>query len=64
MQIAEDLREYILKGGQRPGRDTVQAQKEGTTVHFATLTELCHLNNSELEPQFQNAKMSYSEAMP
>ena len=31
----------------------VGARKEGKTVHFASLMDLCHLKNSELEPQFQ-----------
>ena len=26
-----------------------EAQKEGRTVHFATLMDICHLKNSELE---------------
>ena len=30
-----------------------EARKEGKTVHFASLIDLCHLKNSELEPQFQ-----------
>ena len=30
-----------------------QAQKECKTVHFAMLTDLCHLKNSELDKQFQ-----------
>ena len=30
-----------------------EARKEGRTVHFASLMDLCHLKNSELEPQFQ-----------
>ena len=30
-----------------------RAQKEGRTVHFATLMDICHPKNSELEPRFQ-----------
>ena len=30
-----------------------EARKEGKTVHFASLMDICHLKNSELEPQFQ-----------
>ena len=30
-----------------------EARKEGKTVHFASLMDLCHLKNSELEPKFQ-----------
>ena len=33
-----------------------EARKKGTTVHFASLMDLCHLKNSELEPQFQKYK--------
>ena len=33
-----------------------KAQKEGRTVHFATLMDFCHLKNSELQPQFQKYK--------
>ena len=30
-----------------------EAQKSNKKVHFASLMDLCHLKNSELEPQFQ-----------
>ena len=33
-----------------------EARKEGRTVHFASLMDLCHLKNSELEQQFQKYK--------
>ena len=32
------------------------ARNEGRKVHFASLMDLCHLKNSELEPQFQKYK--------
>ena len=32
------------------------AQKDGVTIHFATMMYLCHLQNSELEQQFQKDK--------
>ena len=32
------------------------AQKEGRTIHFAELMDICHLKNSELEPKFQKYK--------
>ena len=39
-----------------------EARNEGRTVHFASLMNLCHLKNSELEPQFQKYKVQlYSE---
>ena len=33
-----------------------EARNEGRTVHFASLGDLCHLNNSELQPQFKKCK--------
>ena len=33
-----------------------EARNEGRTVHFASLIDVCHLKNSELEPQFQKYK--------
>ena len=30
-----------------------EARTKGAKVHFASLMDLCHLANSELEPQFQ-----------
>ena len=34
--------------------DVIQeAQKEQITVHYATLMDICHLKNAELEPKFQ-----------
>ena len=35
-----------------------EARPEGQTVHFATLLDLCHLKNKELEKQFQNYRGS------
>ena len=33
-----------------------EAHKNNNKVHFASLTDLCHLKNSEWEPQFQKYK--------
>ena len=33
-----------------------EARNDGHTVHFASLMDLCHLENSELQPQFQKYK--------
>ena len=33
-----------------------EARNEGRKVHFASLMDVCHLLNSELEPQFQKHK--------
>ena len=38
------------KGGQK------EAQKNNNKVYFAALMDLCHLENSELEPKFQKYK--------
>ena len=33
-----------------------EARNKGRKVHIASLMDLCHLNNSELEPQYQKHK--------
>ena len=33
-----------------------EARNEGETVHFASLMDICHLKNAELEPKFQKQK--------
>ena len=33
-----------------------EAMTKGRKVHFASLMDLCHLENSEVEPQFQKYK--------
>ena len=33
-----------------------EARNMGRRVHFASLMDLCHLKNSELEPRYQNYK--------
>ena len=39
-----------------------EARNEGRKVHFASLMDLCHLENSEPEPRYQRTKAgSYSE---
>ena len=30
-----------------------EARNEGRTAHFASLMDVCHLKNSEMEPQFR-----------
>ena len=41
---------------------SAEARNEGKTVHFASFMDLCHLKNSELDPNFKNTKVrSYSE---
>ena len=36
--------------------DRYEARNKGRKVHFASLMDLCHLKNSELEPQYQKYK--------
>ena len=31
----------------------LEAQRDKKKVHFATLMDICHLKNAELEPKFQ-----------
>ena len=39
-----------------------EARNKGNAAHFAALKDLCHLKNSEFEPQFQKIKVElYSE---
>ena len=39
-----------------------ETRKKGAKVHFASLMDLCHLENSEFEPQYQSTKAeSYSK---
>ena len=33
-----------------------EARNKGRQVHFVSLMDLCHLKNSELDPQFQKYK--------
>ena len=33
-----------------------EARNKGRKVHFASMTDLCHLKKSELDPQFQKYK--------
>ena len=33
-----------------------EARSKGKIVHLASLMDLCHLKNSELEPQYQKYK--------
>ena len=35
---------------------SLEAQRDNKKVHFGTLMDICHLENAELEPQFQKYK--------
>ena len=41
---------------QKENEVIAEARNKGKTVHLASLTDLCHLKNSELEPQFEKYK--------
>ena len=41
---------------QKQKKVIAEARNEATTVHFGSLMDLCHLENSELKPQIQNYK--------
>ena len=50
----EELEKLLLmqKTKFRSKKEVIQeAQKEGRTVHFASLMDICHLKNAELEPK-------------
>ena len=36
----------------------LEAHRDNKKVHFATLMDICHLKNAELEPKFQKYKRS------
>ena len=41
-----------------------EARTKGIKVYFASLIDMCHLKNAELEAKHQNTKVvSYSEAI-
>ena len=48
-----DKLETIPACAVRKDKSTKEAQKNNNKVHFASLMDLCHRKNSELEPQFQ-----------
>ena len=43
---------------QKQSEVNAEVRTEVHTVHFASLMDLCHLKNSELEPQFQKNSRS------
>ena len=48
--------DWDVKKG-RPKYEVIcQAKKDGKTVHFANLIDLCHLKNAELATHFQKYK--------
>ena len=49
----EKFSAWKLTKGRHKKEVIAEARNEGRKVHFASLMDLCHLKNSELEPKFQ-----------
>ena len=49
----EEILAWQLTKGRNKQEVIAEARNKGTNVHFASLMDLCHLKNSELEPKFQ-----------
>ena len=56
LEKLEKMPAWHLTNVRRKKEVIQEAQREGRTVHVATLMGICHLKNSELEPQFQKYK--------
>ena len=52
----EKLPAWQLDKVQIKSEVVLEAQKEKIKVHFATLMDICHLKNAELEPKHQKYK--------
>ena len=52
----EKILEWQLTKVRNKNDVIAEARNKGHTVHFASSMDLCHLKNSELEPQFQKYK--------
>ena len=52
----EKIRAWQLTKVRNKNEVIAEARNKGRTVHFASLMDLCHLKNSDLEPQFQTYK--------
>ena len=52
----EKIPAWQLKKVRRKKDVIDEARKEGKTLHFASLMDICHLKNSELEPKFRKHK--------
>ena len=59
-QYGSDLGKRVIQEAQQRARNKneviAEARNEGRKVHFASLMDLCHLQKSELEPQYQKYK--------
>ena len=56
LEKLEKILAWQLTKSQKQKEVIEEASNEGTKVHFASLMDLCHLKNSELEPQYQKYK--------
>ena len=55
--IGEIMGKTRENSGMAADEDVIdEARNKGRKVHFASLMDLCHLKNSELEPQYQKHK--------
>ena len=52
----ETIPAWQLTKGRNKKEVIDEARNKGRNVHFASLMDLCHLKNSELEPQYQKYK--------
>ena len=56
MEQARKISVAAEQGQEQKGRSSKRQKKDKRKVHFATLMDICHLKNSELEPKFQKYK--------
>ena len=56
MEKLEKIPAWQLTKVRNTNEVIAEARNEGRTVHFASLMDLCHLKNSELEPKHQKYK--------
>ena len=52
----EKIPSWNFKKVKNKTEEIAEARKQDITIHFASLMDLCHLKNSELEPKFQKYK--------
>ena len=57
MGEARKVASWAIDPGKEQKKEVIQeAQKEHITVHVASLMDICHLKNAELEPKYQRYK--------
>ena len=55
-RVGEARKLASVANGQEQKRGPPRGTKKEKTGHFATLMDICHLKNFEIEPKFQNYK--------